>query len=67
MTLPDQIVSARPGVTLEEARQLLYEHRLEKLPIIDDQGNLVGLITAQDVVKSKRFPPPPVMIRGACA
>ena len=56
MTLPDQIISARPGITLEEARQLLYEHRLEKLPIMDDQGNLVGLITAQDVVKSKRFP-----------
>jgi IMP dehydrogenase len=56
MTLPDQIISAQPGITLEEARQLLYEHRLEKLPIMDDQGNLVGLITAQDVVKSKRFP-----------
>jgi IMP dehydrogenase len=56
MTLPDQIVSAPPNTTLEEARQLLYEHRLEKLPLLDEQGNLVGLITAQDVVKSRRFP-----------
>lgn len=56
MTLPDQIVSAPPGITLAEARQLLYEHRLEKLPLLDEQGNLAGLITAQDVMKSRRFP-----------
>jgi IMP dehydrogenase len=56
MTLPDQIVSAPPDIKLEEARRLLYEHRLEKLPLLDEQGNLVGLITAQDVVKTRRFP-----------
>ena len=56
MTLPDQIVSAPPGTTLEEAKQMLYENRLEKLPLLDEQGNLVGLITAQDVIKSHRFP-----------
>ncbi len=56
MTRPDALISAGPDVTVEEARALLYEHRLEKLPLIDDAGNLVGLITAQDVVKTQRHP-----------
>jgi IMP dehydrogenase len=41
---------------LEEARTILHKHRLEKLPIVDDSGNLVGLITAQDVIKRKEHP-----------
>jgi IMP dehydrogenase len=56
MTPPDQIVSVTPQVSPEEARALLHEHRLEKLPIIDDAGRLVGLITAQDIVKHDRHP-----------
>ena len=56
MTLPDDIVSVGPDVTQEEARATLYQHRVEKLPVVDEAGNLVGLITAQDVVKPERFP-----------
>lgn len=56
MTLPDRIISVGPDVTLEEARAVLYEHRVEKLPVLDEEGNLVGLITAQDVIKPARFP-----------
>jgi IMP dehydrogenase len=56
MTRPDQIVTASPDISMEEARAILYEHRLEKLPVLDDQGNLVGLITAQDVIKPQRYP-----------
>ncbi|NLF66675.1 MAG: IMP dehydrogenase [Chloroflexi bacterium] len=56
MTLPDQIISVGPDVTLDEARAVLYEHRVEKLPVLDEEGNLVGLITAQDVIKPARFP-----------
>jgi IMP dehydrogenase len=56
MTPPDQIISAKPEVTHKEARALLHEHRLEKLPVIDEAGQLVGLITAQDVVKQERYP-----------
>ncbi len=56
MTTPDDIISATPDTSPEEARALLHQHRLEKLPVIDDQGHLVGLITAQDVVKHKRYP-----------
>jgi IMP dehydrogenase len=56
MTRPDQIISARPETSPAEARQLLHEYRLEKLPVLDEQGQLVGLITAQDVVKHERYP-----------
>lgn len=51
MTGLDKIISARPGVTIEEARTLLYQHRLEKLPVLDEQGVLHGLITAQDIIR----------------
>jgi IMP dehydrogenase len=56
MTLPDRIISVGPDVSLDEARAILYEHRLEKLPVLDETGDLVGLITAQDVVKPARYP-----------
>jgi IMP dehydrogenase len=56
MTPPDQIISVTPDVTHQEARRLLHKHRLEKLPVIDETGRLVGLVTAQDVVKHERYP-----------
>lgn len=56
MTRPDKIVSVGPDVSLDEARTVLYEHRLEKLPVLDDDGNLKGLITARDVMKPARYP-----------
>jgi IMP dehydrogenase len=56
MTRPDQIVSAPLNVTPDEARRLLHEHRLEKLPVLDDHGKLIGLVTAQDIVKYNRNP-----------
>jgi IMP dehydrogenase len=56
MTPPDHLVTAHPEITPEEAQKLLHEHRLEKLPVIDKQGNLVGLITAQDLVKRREHP-----------
>ncbi len=56
MTRPDQIISAGPTTSFEEARRLLHEHRLEKLPVIDAKGHLIGLITAQDIIKRDRHP-----------
>lgn len=56
MTKPDQIISATPTTSPEEARALLHQHRLEKLPVIDEHSRLVGLITAQDIVKQGRYP-----------
>ncbi len=51
MTPADHIVSVGPSVTSAEARAILYEHRLEKLPVVDREGNVVGLITSRDVVR----------------
>jgi IMP dehydrogenase len=56
MTPPDRIISARPDTSPEEAKALLHQHRLEKLPVVDQAGHLVGLITAQDIVKQGRYP-----------
>jgi IMP dehydrogenase len=56
MTKPDEIITAAPETTPEQARALLHQHRLEKLPVVDGRGRLVGLITAQDIVKQGRYP-----------
>lgn len=56
MTLPDRIITGNPHTSLDEARRILHENRLEKLPLVDSQGNLVGLITAQDVIKRREHP-----------
>jgi IMP dehydrogenase len=56
MTGVDAIVSTGPDTTLSEAQTILHEHRLEKLPVLNEAGNLVGLITAQDIIKERRYP-----------
>ena len=50
------LVTAPMGTTLEEAERLLQEHRVEKLPVVDEQGNLCGLITVKDIQKKRRYP-----------
>lgn len=52
----DSLVTAPRGTTLEQARDLMQEHRVEKLPITDDDGQLVGLFTFKDVEKVRQFP-----------
>jgi IMP dehydrogenase len=64
MTAADAIVSVGPDVTPDEARAILYEHRLEKLPVLDGDGRLVGLITAKDIMKSQRDPQATVDEKG---
>lgn len=50
------LVTARPGITLEESKALLHAHRIEKLLVIDNEGNLHGLITIKDIEKIKKYP-----------
>ncbi len=50
------LVTARPGITLEQSKALLHEHRIEKLLVVDDDGNLQGLITIKDIEKIRRYP-----------
>ena len=52
----DHLVTASPGTTLEEAKRLLHEHRIEKLPIVTSDGMLAGLITIKDINKARDFP-----------
>ncbi len=44
------------GTSLEEAKAILHKHRIEKLPLVDDEGNLKGLITYKDILKKLDFP-----------
>lgn len=50
------LITAKEGVTLEEAKEILGKARKEKLPIIDDEGNLKGLITIKDIEKTIKYP-----------
>ena len=50
------LVTAPPGTTPDEAKQLLRQHKIEKLPIVDDNGTLLGLITIKDIYKARDFP-----------
>ena len=56
MTPVEKVISVGPGVSHEEAKRVLYEHRLEKLPVLDERGKLAGLITAADVAKAQQYP-----------
>ena len=52
----ERLITARPGITLDDARKLLHKHRIEKLLVVDEQNNLVGLITVKDIEKSVKYP-----------
>jgi IMP dehydrogenase len=56
MTPRDDLVTASKDETPEEARRKLFEHRIEKLPLVDEAGHLAGLITAQDIIKIQEHP-----------
>ncbi|MDF1814863.1 MAG: IMP dehydrogenase [Verrucomicrobiales bacterium] len=55
MTPQDKLVTAPKTTTLSEARRILYQNRIEKLPLVDDKGRLAGLITAQDIENRQKF------------
>lgn len=52
----EHLVTAKEGTTLEEAKQILARAKVEKLPIVDDEGNLKGLITIKDIEKQMKYP-----------
>ena len=53
---PQPLVTAPVGITLEDAKRLLQKHRIEKLPLVDEQGVLKGLLTVKDIQKARLFP-----------
>ncbi len=50
------LITAPEGTTLEEAREILHRYRIEKLPLVDKQGRLRGLITYKDILKQETYP-----------
>ncbi|MCL2223731.1 MAG: IMP dehydrogenase [Defluviitaleaceae bacterium] len=52
----ENLITAPAGTTLEEAKVILTRHKVEKLPLVDDNGNLKGLITIKDINKSVKYP-----------
>ncbi len=52
----EHLVTAPVGTTLEQAQEILRRHRIEKLPIVDEQGYLKGLITIKDIEKAVKYP-----------
>jgi IMP dehydrogenase len=52
----EALITAPVGTSLDEAERVLHEHKIEKLPVVDDAGYLKGLITVKDIFKRRQFP-----------
>jgi IMP dehydrogenase len=56
MTPAKDMVTAPPNTTLQEAGRILHQHKLEKLPLVDRDGKLCGLITSRDILNLEQYP-----------
>jgi len=52
----ENLITVPVGTTLDEAQAILHQHRIEKLPVVDDAGHLQGLITVKDIFKRRMYP-----------
>lgn len=52
----ERLITASVGTTLEKAQKILHQYKIEKLPIVDKENNLKGLITIKDIEKRKKYP-----------
>ena len=52
----DKLITVSEGITLEESKKLLHQHRIEKLLVVDNGGRLKGMITIKDIEKIKKYP-----------
>ncbi|MGD9016953.1 MAG: IMP dehydrogenase [Desulfobacterales bacterium] len=52
----DKLITVSEGISLEESKKLLHEHRIEKLLVVDNNGRLIGMITIKDIEKIKKYP-----------
>ena len=64
MTPAGRLVTAKVGTTLEDAVHILQQHRIEKLPLVDETGVLKGLITVKDIMKKRDYPQRATDARG---
>jgi IMP dehydrogenase len=51
-----EIITAKAGTTIEQAKEILHKHRIEKLPLVDTNGGIAGLITSKDIQKMEDYP-----------
>jgi IMP dehydrogenase len=51
-----EVITAKAGTTIEQAKEILHKHRIEKLPLIDSKGRVAGLITSKDILKIDEYP-----------
>jgi len=58
------VVTAKPGISLEEAKEILHKHRIEKLPLVDDSNKVKGLITTKDITNIENYPTASKDIKG---
>src|ERR1017187_6643716 len=56
MTTSERLITAPVGTTLDEAERIMGKHRIEKLPVVDKGGHLIGLITVKDILKRRQYP-----------
>lgn len=50
------VITAQKGITIDEAKEILHKHRIEKLPVVDKRYHIVGLITSKDILKMEQYP-----------
>ncbi|HEX6561202.1 MAG TPA: IMP dehydrogenase [Nitrososphaera sp.] len=50
------VITAKAGTTIEQAKEMLHKHRIEKLPLVDEKGRIAGLITSKDILKMDEYP-----------
>jgi IMP dehydrogenase len=56
MTPREKLITVKEGITLDESKELLHNHRIEKLPVVDREDRLIGLITLKDIEKTEKHP-----------
>ncbi len=56
MTPVQKLITAKPGISIEEAKEVLKSHKIEKLPIVDEKNVIIGLITMKDIVNLEKYP-----------
>jgi IMP dehydrogenase len=51
-----EVITAKAGLTIDQAKEILHKQRIEKLPVIDEKRRIVGLITSKDILKMEQYP-----------
>jgi IMP dehydrogenase len=55
-SMSKDVVTVQKGITIEEAKEILHKHRIEKLPVVDKRYHIVGLVTSKDILKMEQYP-----------